>query len=100
MQTPVPSARYFRIRLLPAVLMSVLLGPIPAFVGSAQEELTPIALPGGEGGIGFDDLGFSASLRKVIVPAGRTGTLDLVDPETREVVSIRGLARSRTFRGG
>src|SRR6266851_40978 len=101
MHTPVPSARYFRIRLLPAVLMSVLLGPIPAFVAGAQEELTPIALPGGEGGIGFDDLGFSASLRKVLVPAGRTGTLDLVDPETSEVVSIRGFATSSsTFRGG
>src|SRR5713101_921113 len=100
MQTPAPSACYFRILLLAAALMAVPLGPIQAFVAGAQEELTPIALPGGEGGIGFDDLGFSASLRKVLVPAGRTGTLDLVDPETRELVSIRGFARSSTFRGG
>jgi hypothetical protein len=35
--------------------------------------LTPLALPGGESGIGFDDMGFAPSIHKVLVPAGRSG---------------------------
>ena len=62
--------------------------------------LTAIPLPGGNAGIGFDDLGFSASLHKVLVPAGRTGTLDLIDPDTRQISSIGGFAGSGTFAGG
>ena len=53
-----------------------------------------VALPGGEGGIGFDDLGFAAKARKVIAPAGRTGKLDLVDPVTHEIVEIGGFSAS------
>jgi DNA-binding beta-propeller fold protein YncE len=71
-----------------------------AIICAANEGLTAIALPGGKAGIGFDDLGFSASLHKVLVPAGRTGTLDLVDPDTRQISSIGGFASSGTFAGG
>src|SRR5512143_3126102 len=46
---------------------------------------TKLALPGGEGGIGFDDMMFSPSLHRVIAPAGRTGKLDLIDPKTQKV---------------
>ncbi len=55
-------------------------------------ELTahPVAVPGGEGGVGFDDLAFAPALGKVLVPAGRTGNLDLVDPASGEVVAIPG----------
>jgi DNA-binding beta-propeller fold protein YncE len=49
---------------------------------------TPLALPGGEGGIGFDDLRFSRELHRVIVPAGRTGRVDLVAPGTGALESI------------
>ncbi len=61
---------------------------------------TPLALPGGEGGIGFDDLGFAPSLRKVMVPAGRSGNLDLIDPDTKEVTVIGGFSSRSSFGGG
>jgi len=61
---------------------------------------TPIALPGGEKGVGFDDLRFSPSLHRVLVPAGRTGELDLVDPETSAVTRIPGFGRADSYSGG
>ena len=51
-----------------------------------------IPLPGGAGGIGFDDLVFSRRARVLLVPAGRTGQLDIVDPSTKVVTSIGGFA--------
>jgi hypothetical protein len=51
-----------------------------------------IPLPGGEGGIGFDDLGFGRRQKMVLVPAGRTGTLCLIDPSTRAVTAIKGFS--------
>jgi DNA-binding beta-propeller fold protein YncE len=85
---------------LAATVISVLL-PLTASIRAAdQGGLIAIALPGGKDGIGFDDLGFSSSLQKVLVPAGRTGTLDLIDPETRQVSSIGGFASSSQFGGG
>jgi hypothetical protein len=42
---------------------------------------TPLALPVGEGGIGSDDMGFAPALHKVLVPAGRSGNLDLIVKE-------------------
>ncbi len=57
--------------------------------------LSPLALPGADGLVGFDDLRFSAELHKIIVPAGRTGRVDLVDPETRAIDEIAGFSSSR-----
>lgn len=71
----------------PALLFSALLA-----AGSVAP--TPIALPGGEGGIGFDDLRFSSELHAIIVPAGRTGSVDLVDPATGAVQPIPGFSRA------
>jgi DNA-binding beta-propeller fold protein YncE len=52
-----------------------------------------------DGGIGFDDLGFSRTLRKVLVPAGGSGRIDLVDPDSFVVTStIRGA--STPYAGG
>ena len=61
---------------------------------------TAIALPDGAGGIGFDDLGFARGQERVLVPAGRTGNLDLVDPATLDVVAIPGFSRSSPNGGG
>src|ERR1051326_509792 len=58
-----------------------------------------VALPGGEGGIGFDDLGFGKASHRVIAPAGRTGKLDLIDPSNRKVTSIGGFTVSDTKKG-
>jgi len=60
-----------------------------------------LVLPGGEGGIGFDDLTFSASLHRILAPAGRTGKLDLIDPRTQQVESIAGFSTDADkFAGG
>jgi DNA-binding beta-propeller fold protein YncE len=61
---------------------------------------TSVVLPGGQAGIGFDDLRFSPTLQRVLAPAGRTGKLDLVDPRTRAVESIDGFSSDETFGGG
>jgi hypothetical protein len=53
---------------------------------------TAVALPGGTGGIGFDDMAYDAALGKVIVPAGATGNLDLLDPDTLNVRAIAGFS--------
>ena len=80
-------------------------GPVPATAeGSARvpalASTAQLVLPGGAGGIGFDDLGFSPVLHRVLAPAGRTGTLDLIDPASRAIESIAGFSTDATFGGG
>jgi len=58
-----------------------------------------VALPSGETGIGFDDLRYSPSLHRLLVPAGRTGTMDLVDPDTLAVTSIPGFGAVGNYSG-
>jgi len=58
-----------------------------------------IQLPGGEGGIGLDDLQFAPAAHRLLVPAGRTGKLDLVDPRTSAVDSIEGFSKSAPGKG-
>lgn len=62
--------------------------------------LRPLPLPGGESGIGFDDMGFAPSIHKVLVPAGRSGNLDLIDPDTKQVTAIGGFSSRASFGGG
>jgi hypothetical protein len=60
-----------------------------------------LVLPGGDGGIGFDDVTFSPALHRVLAPAGRTGKLDLVDPKTQKIDSIAGFSTDADkFAGG
>lgn len=59
-----------------------------------------VALPAGDVGIGFDDLRYSAKLHRVLVPGGRTGTLDLIDPDTLNVTSIAGFGAVGSYSGG
>lgn len=61
---------------------------------------TKLVLPGGDGGIGFDDLVFSTALHRVLAPAGRTGKLDLIDPKTQKVDSIAGFSAAADKFGG
>ncbi len=60
----------------------------------------PVALPGGEGGLGFDDLCFSPALGKVLVPGGRSGKLYLVDPGTQVVTAVAGFSFQENYHGG
>jgi DNA-binding beta-propeller fold protein YncE len=46
-----------------------------------------ISLPGGQGGIGFDDIAYAPSLHQVVVPAAQKGRVYLIDPETRSYES-------------
>ena len=55
-------------------------------------EPIPIPLPDGTHGVGLDDLGFSAALDRVLVPAGATGSLDLIDPKTRSITRVSGFS--------
>ncbi len=71
-------------------------GPMPP----ADAGAAPVALPGGAAGIGFDDMGFSATLGYVLVPAGRTGELDLVDPSSEEISPVGGFSTAATYVGG
>jgi hypothetical protein len=59
-----------------------------------------IALPGGEAGIGFDDLQFSGTMGKVLAPGGRTGKLYLVEASSGAVTSIPGFSTVKEFSGG
>jgi hypothetical protein len=62
-----------------------------AYAGDAQST-TPLAISGDESEIGFDDLGFSSELHRVLVPAGRTGELVLLDPVSRKMEEISGFS--------
>jgi hypothetical protein len=54
-------------------------------VAAAVSAPAALPMPGGQAGIGFDDLRFSPELGRVVVPAGRTGRVDLVDPRSHAV---------------
>jgi DNA-binding beta-propeller fold protein YncE len=56
-------------------------------------------IPGGKLGIGFDDISFAPALGRVIVPAGRTGDLDLIDTATRQITIIGGFTAHAKFGG-
>jgi hypothetical protein len=71
-----------------------------ALDGRVRDEgpvVTSIALPDGAPGVGFDDIWYSTKLKKVLVPAGRSGNLDLVDPVTLGVTAIGGFSTAATF---
>jgi hypothetical protein len=72
-----------------------------ALAESPVAKPTKLALPGGDGGIGFDDLMWAPSLHRVLAPAGRTGKLDLIDPSTQKVDSVAGFSTDADkFAGG
>jgi len=53
-----------------------------------------IPLPKGTGGVGLDDMRYAPGLGAVVVPAGRTGMIDLIDPKTGAITSIGGFSTS------
>lgn len=67
---------------------------------AAEDPQSAIALPQGATGIGFDDLRYSTTLKKILVPGGRTGMLDLIDPESRAVTGIQGFSSQKSYGGG
>src|SRR3989442_9903894 len=67
---------------------------------AVPEAAVAVQLPGGEPGIGLDDLRFSPTLGRLVVAAGRTGRVDLVDPVTLDVTAIAGFTAFASFDGG
>lgn len=88
------------IRLLKlAILAGCLLGAARSGAGE-MAQATTLLIPGGTGGIGFDDLRYSVELHRVIVPAGRTGKIFLVDPGSHQMDEIAGFSTQSRFGGG
>jgi DNA-binding beta-propeller fold protein YncE len=61
---------------------------------------TRVVIPGGAPGIGFDDLRYSRTLHRVLVPSGRAGVLALIEPESGAVTTIGGFSTSASYEGG
>jgi YVTN family beta-propeller protein len=59
-----------------------------------------VAIPDGERGVGYDDLQYAPGARRILVPAGRTGRLVLLDPLTKRLTLIDGFSKASAFGGG
>jgi DNA-binding beta-propeller fold protein YncE len=83
------------------IRVALLAGAVLSRVAEAQPARpSEVPLPNGAPGIGFDDLRFAPSLGLVLVPAGRSGSLDLLDPATGRVTAVPGFASKQSFGGG
>ena len=63
-----------------------------ALADAAATKPVAIALPGGEHGLGLDDMGYVPALRRIVVPAGQTGALVLINPADNTLTSISGIS--------
>jgi hypothetical protein len=70
------------------------------FAVAALAALTPHPFAGGSRGMGFDDLGFAPTPRKVMVPGGSTGKLALIEPDFQNIEIIAGFSESTGYSGG
>jgi hypothetical protein len=59
-----------------------------------------INIPGGERGVGFDDVNFASQMGKVLIPGGQTDRLLLINPRTQEIESIGLTEPQRNYNGG
>ncbi len=50
-----------------------------------------LAIPGGHAGVDLDDMVFVPALNRIVVPAGQTGSLLLIDPATLATSQISGV---------
>lgn len=76
------------------MVMAASLACAQPFAGEA------IAISRDKKGIGFDDLRYSPALHRVLVPAGRTGTIVLIDPSGHRTTTIAGLSQETFYGGG
>ena len=84
------------------LILTLMLLAHPAFAQDPSSALkaTPVTIPGGEGGIGFDDMVYSSELQKVLVPAGHTGKLYIIDPVTLKMTDKGGFSSSAAYEKG
>jgi DNA-binding beta-propeller fold protein YncE len=66
----------------------------------AQPTPRIIAIPGGEGGVGLDDISYSPFLKRVILPGAGTGDIYLLNPASNKLEVISGFTKSTSFHGG
>jgi DNA-binding beta-propeller fold protein YncE len=97
--------KYFNLRFSNVMLMILVVFYLN--IGETQQSSSTlnkadktISLPGGEAGIGFDDLQFSSSLNKVLVPGGRTGNLCLIDSKDQSLSVISGFSEKADYSSG
>jgi len=81
-------------------LLAALLGCATTTHAVTSRPGTAVSLPEGAPGVGFDDLRYSAALHRVLAPSGRSGRLNLVEPDTLRVTSIAGFSARSTYEGG
>src|SRR6185369_9066478 len=87
-----PALAHPRQRLMALALTALLLSACSVTLNPHSLPTGIISLPGSSGAIGFDDMSYDAGLGKVIVPAGATGNLDLIDPDTFAIKAIPGFS--------
>ncbi|HVZ75488.1 MAG TPA: hypothetical protein VHJ20_24110 [Polyangia bacterium] len=85
---------------LAATTLTMVLGAASVARSDVNPARGAIAIPGGEPGVGYDDLQAAPGLHVILVPAGRTGRLALIDPATRKVTSVAGFSAAATYPGG
>jgi hypothetical protein len=66
----------------------------------AQPAPVVIPIPGGEKGVGFDDLRYSAELKRVVIPAANTAAIVLVKPGSWMLTRIGSLGEEKEYGGG
>jgi len=80
------------------LLALVLAAGLSAAAAAAPEGRT-IPLPDGSAGIGLDDMAWAPSLGRIVVPAGRTGRIVLIDPSGGPIAEIGGFRVSAPGNG-
>jgi DNA-binding beta-propeller fold protein YncE len=78
------------VKLLSLLVVLAAAGPAPA----------TIAIPDGARGVGFDDIQYAPFFHRILVPAGRTGRLLLIDPLTKATAAVTGFSSTASFKGG
>jgi hypothetical protein len=60
--------------------------------GIAWAQVAPspkiVAIPGGEHGLGFDDISYSTALGRAVIPSATTGAINLIDPASLVIERI------------
>jgi len=77
-----------------------MIDPVFAQPSGSALQVTSVSIPDGEDGIGFDDMTYSVHLHKVLIPAGHTGKLYLIDPITYAMTAIGGFSSSPEYQKG
>lgn len=87
-------------KLLRLAAMPLLLTLSIATACAATSSPALMKIPGGAHGLSFDDIGFSHTLNRVLVPAAQTGNLVLVDPADNRLTVLHDVTPSDAGAGG